>query len=108
MITRKLGAALAAGCTAVIKPPPETPFSALALAEVCSWSPRCTINNPALQLGRRAGIPDGVVNIVPTLNYVSEVGKEMCQNKIVKKVSFTGSTNVAKLLYGLSSTTLKK
>ncbi|KAF5364154.1 hypothetical protein D9756_000319 [Leucocoprinus leucothites] len=92
MITRKLGAALAAGCTAVIKPPPETPFSSLALAE----------------LGRRAGIPDGVVNVVPTFKHVSEVGKEMCQNKTVKKVSFTGSTNVAKLLYGLSSTTLKK
>ncbi|KAF9450164.1 succinate-semialdehyde dehydrogenase [Macrolepiota fuliginosa MF-IS2] len=92
MITRKLGAALAAGCTAVIKPPPETPFSALALAE----------------LARRAGIPDGVINIVPTLNHVHEVGEEMCQNKIVKKVSFTGSTRVAKILYGLSSSTLKK
>ncbi|XP_006456691.1 hypothetical protein AGABI2DRAFT_195703 [Agaricus bisporus var. bisporus H97] len=92
MITRKLGAALAAGCTAVVKPPPETPFSALALAE----------------LSRRAGVPDGVFNVVPTLKYVNEVGKEMCQSKAVKKVSFTGSTNVAKLLYGLSSTTLKK
>jgi hypothetical protein len=109
MITRKLGAALAAGCTAVIKPPPETPFSALALAEVCLYPvPTRAINNTGLQLGRRAGIPDGVVNIVPTFKYVSEVGKEMCQNKIVKKVSFTGSTKVAKLLYGLSSTTLKK
>ncbi|KXN89500.1 Glutarate-semialdehyde dehydrogenase DavD [Leucoagaricus sp. SymC.cos] len=92
MITRKLGAALAAGCTTVIKPPPETPFSALALAE----------------LARRAGVPDGVINMVTTFKNVSEVGKEMCQNKIIKKVSFTGSTNVAKLLYGLSSTTLKK
>jgi len=92
MITRKLGAALAAGCTAVIKPPPETPFSALALAEIA----------------HRAGVPDGVINVVPTLKHVIEVGKEMCQNKTVKKVSFTGSTNVAKLLYGLASTTLKK
>ncbi|KAF8165723.1 succinate-semialdehyde dehydrogenase [Crassisporium funariophilum] len=92
MITRKLGAALAAGCTAVIKPPPETPFSCLALAE----------------LGRRAGIPDGVINIVTTQKNVVEVGKEMCENKIVKKVSFTGSTPVAKLLYGMAATTLKK
>ncbi|EPQ58959.1 succinic semialdehyde dehydrogenase [Gloeophyllum trabeum ATCC 11539] len=92
MITRKLGAALAAGCTAVIKPPPETPFSALALAELAS----------------RAGIPPGVINIVPTQKNVNEVGREMCQNTIVKKVSFTGSTPVAKMLYGLAASTLKK
>ncbi|TFY75916.1 hypothetical protein EWM64_g8095 [Hericium alpestre] len=90
MITRKLGAALAAGCTAVIKPPPETPFSALAL------------------LARRAGVPDGVVNAVTTQKNVNEVAKEMCMNKIVKKVSFTGSTPVAKLLYGMAASTLKK
>ncbi|KDQ64182.1 hypothetical protein JAAARDRAFT_27804 [Jaapia argillacea MUCL 33604] len=92
MITRKLGAALAAGCTAVIKPPPETPFSALALVE----------------LARRAGIPDGVINVVTTQANVSDVGREMCENKTVRKVSFTGSTNVAKLLYGIASSTLKK
>jgi len=92
MITRKLGAALAAGCTTVIKPPPETPFSCLALVE----------------LARQAGVPDGVINVVTTLKNVGEVGKEMCQNTTVKKVSFTGSTAVAKLLYGFSSTTLKK
>ncbi|KAH7912972.1 Aldehyde/histidinol dehydrogenase [Hygrophoropsis aurantiaca] len=92
MITRKLGAALAAGCTAVIKPPPETPFSALALAE----------------LSRRAGVPDGVINIVTTQKNVIEVGREMCESKIVKKVSFTGSTAVAKTLYGMSTSTLKK
>ncbi|KZT29399.1 succinic semialdehyde dehydrogenase [Neolentinus lepideus HHB14362 ss-1] len=92
MITRKLCAALAAGCTAVIKPPPETPFSALALAELAS----------------RAGVPSGVINIVPTQKNVSEVGREMCENKIVKKVSFTGSTPVAKMLYGMASSTLKK
>uniref|UniRef100_A0A182C3B8 succinate-semialdehyde dehydrogenase [NAD(P)(+)] n=1 Tax=Pholiota microspora TaxID=1538424 RepID=A0A182C3B8_PHOMI len=92
MITRKLAAALAAGCTAVIKPPPETPFSALALAE----------------LSQRAGIPAGVINIVTTQKNVIEVGKEMCENKTIKKVSFTGSTPVAKLLYGLASSTLKK
>ncbi|KAG6861969.1 hypothetical protein C0995_009153 [Termitomyces sp. Mi166 len=92
MITRKLGAALAAGCTAVIKPPPETPFSALALAE----------------LAIRAGIPDGVINVVPTFKNVIEVGKEMCENKTVRKVTFTGSTPVAKLLYGMAASTLKK
>ncbi|KAF7297096.1 Succinic semialdehyde dehydrogenase [Mycena indigotica] len=92
MITRKLGAALAAGCTAVIKPPPETPFSCLALVE----------------LARRAGVPDGVINVVTTQKNVGEVGKEMCESKIVKKVSFTGSTAVAKLLAGMSASTLKK
>ncbi|PBK71159.1 succinate semialdehyde dehydrogenase [Armillaria solidipes] len=92
MITRKLGAALAAGCTAVIKPAPETPFSALALAELCN----------------RAGFPPGVVNIVTTQKNVVSVGKEMCESKIVKKVTFTGSTNVAKLLYSMAASTLKK
>ncbi|KAJ7026694.1 succinic semialdehyde dehydrogenase [Mycena alexandri] len=92
MITRKLGAALAAGCTSVIKPPPETPFSCLALVE----------------LARRAGVPDGVINVVTTHKNVGEVGKEMCESKIVKKVSFTGSTHVAKLLAGMSASTLKK
>ncbi|KAI0758000.1 succinic semialdehyde dehydrogenase [Fomes fomentarius] len=92
MITRKLGAALAAGCTAVIKPPPETPFSALALVE----------------LANRAGVPPGVINVVTTQANVVEVGRELCENNVVKKVSFTGSTPVAKLLYGLASSTLKK
>ncbi|KIO12519.1 hypothetical protein M404DRAFT_19318 [Pisolithus tinctorius Marx 270] len=92
MITRKLGAALAAGCTTIIKPSPETPFSALAIAE----------------LARRAGVPDGVINVVTTQRNVDAVGRELCQNKIVKKMSFTGSTPVAKLLYGLASSTLKK
>jgi len=92
MITRKLGAALAAGCTAVIKPSPETPFSALALVE----------------LARRAGVPDGVINIVTTDTNIKEVSREMCENKIVKKVTFTGSTPVAKLLYGMAASTLKK
>ncbi|KAI0684384.1 succinic semialdehyde dehydrogenase [Earliella scabrosa] len=92
MITRKLGAALAAGCTAVIKPPPETPFSALALVE----------------LANRAGVPPGVINVVTTQANVAEVGREMCENTAVKKVSFTGSTPVAKMLYGLAASTLKK
>ncbi|KAI5124870.1 hypothetical protein M0805_007302 [Coniferiporia weirii] len=92
MITRKLGAALAAGCTVVVKPPPETPFSALALTE----------------LARRAGFPDGVINVVTTLKNVGEVGKELCENGNVRKVTFTGSTAVAKLLYSMSSSTMKK
>ncbi|KAI0307131.1 Aldehyde/histidinol dehydrogenase [Multifurca ochricompacta] len=92
MIARKLGAALAAGCTTVIKPPPETPFSALALAE----------------LGRRAGIPDGVINVVTTQKNVNDVAKEMCESKTVKKVTFTGSTPVAKLLYKMAASTIKK
>ncbi|KAJ7756186.1 succinate-semialdehyde dehydrogenase [Mycena metata] len=81
MITRKLGAALAAGCTSVIKPPPETPFSCLALVE----------------LARRAGVPDGVINVVTTHKNVREVGKEMCESKIVKK-----------MIAGMSASTLKK
>ncbi|QRV87821.1 aldehyde dehydrogenase family protein [Ceratobasidium sp. AG-Ba] len=92
MIGRKLAPALAAGCTVVIKPPAETPFSALALAE----------------LARRAGVPDGVINIVTTDKYIKDVGKELCESKDVKKVSFTGSTPVAKLLSQQASSTLKK
>jgi succinate-semialdehyde dehydrogenase/glutarate-semialdehyde dehydrogenase len=92
MITRKLGAALAAGCTTVIKPASETPFSALALAE----------------LGARAGLPKGVINVVTTEKNVQEVGKEMCSNKAVKKVTFTGSTPIGKLLYGIAAGTMKK
>ena len=112
MITRKLGAALAAGCTAVIKPPPETPFSSLALAEVGSLlfiqSSMSLLNCCRSKLSRRAGVPDGVINIVTTQKNVLEVGREMCESKIVKKVSFTGSTPVAKSLYGMAASTLKK
>lgn len=64
MITRKLGAALAAGCTVVIKPATETPFSALALAE----------------LANRAGVPKGVINMVTASKNLAEVAKEMCEN----------------------------
>ncbi|KAJ8482344.1 hypothetical protein ONZ45_g14980 [Pleurotus djamor] len=59
-------------------------------------------------LANRAGIPEGVINIVTTQKNVLPVGKEMCENKAVRKVTFTGSTPVAKLLYGLASSTLKK
>jgi hypothetical protein len=61
-----------------------------------------------LQLARRAGVPDGVINVVTTEKNVQEVGKEMCESKVVRKVTFTGSTRVAKLLYGMAASTLKK
>ncbi|PUU74746.1 Aldehyde/histidinol dehydrogenase [Tuber borchii] len=92
MITRKIGPALAAGCTVVAKAPGETPLTALAVAE----------------LGNRAGIPKGVVNIVTTLENTPEIGKELCTNPIIKKLSFTGSTSVGKLLMQQCSSTLKK
>jgi succinate-semialdehyde dehydrogenase / glutarate-semialdehyde dehydrogenase len=75
MITRKVGAAIAAGCTCVIKPASETPFTALALAE----------------LGERAGIPKGVINIVTAHQNTKDVGSELCENPEVRKISFTGS-----------------
>ncbi|KAG8968545.1 succinate semialdehyde dehydrogenase NADP+ linked [Tulasnella sp. 419] len=92
MITRKIGPALAAGCTVVIKPPAETPYSCLALVE----------------LANRAGVPPGVINVVTTNKNVSAVGKELCESKIVKKISFTGSTPVAKILMTQAATNLKK
>jgi succinate-semialdehyde dehydrogenase/glutarate-semialdehyde dehydrogenase len=75
MITRKISAALAAGCTVVIKPAAETPYSALALAE----------------LAVRSGFPKGVINVITTDKNVKEVGLEICTNSDVKKISFTGS-----------------
>ena len=60
------------------------------------------------QIGKRAGIPDGVINIVITQKNVNEVAKEMCENGSVKKVTFTGSTAVAKLLYKMAASTIKK
>ncbi|PVI03380.1 succinic semialdehyde dehydrogenase [Periconia macrospinosa] len=92
MITRKIGPALAAGCTVVAKSPGETPFTAAALAE----------------LAHRAGIPKGVVNFVTALKNTPEVGETITSSKIVKKVSFTGSTGVGKLLMKQSADTLKK
>jgi succinate-semialdehyde dehydrogenase/glutarate-semialdehyde dehydrogenase len=92
MLTRKIGPALAAGCTVVCKAPGETPFTALALAE----------------LGHRAGIPKGVVNVVTSMANTPEVGEAICTHPIVKKVSFTGSTGVGKLLMKQASSTLKK
>jgi succinate-semialdehyde dehydrogenase / glutarate-semialdehyde dehydrogenase len=92
MITRKIGPAIAAGCTVVAKSPGETPFTANALAE----------------LSRRAGIPPGVVNIITALKNTAEVGETLTTSPTIKKVSFTGSTNVGKLLMKQSSSTLKK
>jgi succinate-semialdehyde dehydrogenase / glutarate-semialdehyde dehydrogenase len=92
MVTRKIGPALAAGCTVVAKSPGETPFTANAIAE----------------LSKRAGIPPGVVNFVTALKNTAEVGEILTTSPIVKKVSFTGSTNVGKLLMKQSSSTLKK
>ncbi|MGP4082091.1 NAD-dependent succinate-semialdehyde dehydrogenase [Pseudalkalibacillus sp. R45] len=80
MITRKLGPALAAGCTFVVKPPNETPLTAVRLVELC----------------QEAGIPKGVVNIVSGKS--SEIGEELLSNPKVRKVTFTGSTEVGKLL----------
>lgn len=92
MITRKIGPALAAGCTVVAKSPGETPFTSLALAE----------------LAHRAGIPAGVVNFISALKNTPEVGETITSSAIVKKVSFTGSTGVGKLLMKQSANTLKK
>ncbi|KUJ23674.1 succinic semialdehyde dehydrogenase [Mollisia scopiformis] len=92
MVTRKIGPALAAGCTVVAKSPGETPFTSLALAE----------------LAHRAGIPKGVVNVVSALKNTPEVGEILTSSPFVKKVSFTGSTGVGKLLMKQSSSTLKK
>ncbi|KAK6349184.1 succinate semialdehyde dehydrogenase NADP+ linked [Orbilia blumenaviensis] len=92
MVTRKLGPALAAGCTVVAKTPGETPFTALALGE----------------LAQRAGIPPGVVNFVTALDHTPAIGQLLCEHPTVKKLSFTGSTNVGKLLMKQSSSTLKK
>ncbi|KAH7020812.1 succinate-semialdehyde dehydrogenase [Microdochium trichocladiopsis] len=92
MITRKAGPALAAGCTVVVKAPAEAPLTALALAE----------------LADRAGFPKGVVNIIAALENTVAVGKVLTTHPIVKKVSFTGSTRVGKLLMNQCSSTLKK
>ena len=91
MITRKVGPAIAVGCTSIIKPAKLTPLSALALAE----------------LADRAGMPKGVLNVL-TSSSASTVGNELCTNPTVRKVSVTGSTEVGKLVMKLSSGTLKK
>jgi succinate-semialdehyde dehydrogenase/glutarate-semialdehyde dehydrogenase len=90
MITRKAGPALAAGCTVVIKPASQTPFSALAMAE----------------LGERAGIPKGVLNVIT--GSAKAIGGELCANPIVRKLSFTGSTSTGSLLMKQCADTVKK
>src|SRR5438128_3324132 len=90
MITRKVSPALAAGCTVVIKPAEATPYSALALAE----------------LAHRAGFPPGVLNIVT--GKASAIGGEMCANPTVRKLSFTGSTEIGRLLMQQVAPTVKK
>jgi succinate-semialdehyde dehydrogenase/glutarate-semialdehyde dehydrogenase len=93
MITRKVGPALAAGCTVVAKPAEATPLSALALAE----------------LAHRAGVPPGVFNVIPAdASHAAEIGMELCTNPTVRKVSFTGSTEVGRILLRQSADTVKK
>jgi succinate-semialdehyde dehydrogenase/glutarate-semialdehyde dehydrogenase len=91
MITRKVAPALAAGSPVIVKAPSETPLTALAISE----------------LAEKAGFPRGVYNTVTSRNS-SEVGKEFCENKKVRKLSFTGSTQVGKTLMAQSASTLKK
>jgi succinate-semialdehyde dehydrogenase/glutarate-semialdehyde dehydrogenase len=90
MVTRKAGPALAAGCTMVLKPASATPFSALALAE----------------LARRAGVPPGVFAVVPGASSV--VGDELARNATVRKLTFTGSTEVGRELMAKCAGTIKK
>ncbi|MDO6966687.1 NAD-dependent succinate-semialdehyde dehydrogenase [Rhizobium alvei] len=90
MITRKAAPALAAGCTMVVKPAEQTPLTALALAE----------------LAERAGIPKGVFNVV--MGKSREIGPELTGNVLVRKITFTGSTEVGRLLLEQASATIKK
>src|SRR4051812_35924582 len=90
MITRKAGPAIAAGCPVVLKPASQTPFSALALAE----------------LAERAGVPKGVLNVIT--GSAAEIGGELTSNPIVRKLSFTGSTETGKILMAQYASTVKK
>ena len=90
MITRKAGPALAAGCTIVIKPAGSTPYSALALCE----------------LAEMAGVPAGVMNVVTGVS--SQIGGELTSNEKVRKLTFTGSTNIGKVLMKQCADTVKK
>ncbi|CAI7994056.1 Succinate-semialdehyde dehydrogenase, mitochondrial [Geodia barretti] len=93
MITRKAGPALAAGCAVVVKPSEETPFSALAIAE----------------LAHEAGIPPGVFNVVTSSrDSTPSVGTTLASSDLVRKLSFTGSTTVGKLLMAQCASTVKK
>jgi len=90
MITRKVAPGLAAGCTVILKPAEQTPYSALALAE----------------LAERAGFPKGVLNIIT--GDAPAIGGELCANPSVRKISFTGSTEVGRLLMKQAAPTIKK
>ncbi len=90
MITRKAAPAIGAGCPIIIKPAMETPFSAIALAV----------------LAQQAGIPAGIINVIT--GNPKEIGGELTSNKIVRKISFTGSTHIGKLLMKQCSDTVKK
>lgn len=92
MVTRKVGAALAAGCPSILKPAAETPLTAIALAE----------------LARRAGLPTGSFTVVTTLAHTFEVGKVLTQHPDIRKFSFTGSTAVGKLLAAQCTSTMKR
>lgn len=94
MILRKVGAAVAAGCTVVLKPAPETPLCAIAIAKLFE---------------RVKGFPPGTLNIIPSATATSiEVGKELCYNRLVRHLSFTGSTNVGKFLNGECAKSIKR
>lgn len=90
MITRKAGPALAAGCAMVVKPASQTPLSALALAE----------------LGERAGLPKGIFSVIT--GKAGEIGTEMTTSHIVRKITFTGSTEIGKKLMEQAASTVKK
>lgn len=93
MIARKAAAALAAGCAMIVKPAPETPFSALAMAA----------------LAEKAGIPAGVFNVVTgSVESSIAIGHELCTHPLVAKLSFTGSTEVGRILMRQCSATVKK
>ena len=91
MITRKLGPAIAAGCTSVIKAPAETPLTALALAELTD----------------RVGMPHGVVNIITADENTADIGRILITHKDVRKISCTGSTRVRQLLAQQASASLR-
>jgi succinate-semialdehyde dehydrogenase/glutarate-semialdehyde dehydrogenase len=90
MLTRKAGPALAAGCSMVVKPATQTPFSALAFAE----------------LANRAGLPKGLLSVIT--GWASKIGGEMTRNPLVRKLTFTGSTEVGRTLMRQSADTVKK
>ncbi|MEQ1950496.1 NAD-dependent succinate-semialdehyde dehydrogenase [Mesorhizobium sp. CN2-181] len=90
MLSRKIAPALAAGCTAVIKPASQTPYSGLAWGALCE----------------EAGFPKGTVNIVT--GSAGEIGDEICANPLIKKITFTGSTEVGKMLMAKAASTVKK